>query len=132
MNERTNEPRAGVLFAALYPLNAADYPKQVLPDLHFIKMFRDIELLKENCEQRDLMVDVHQLASDYQLWQKNKKEYRRLRDIHHTQEKLRERLQSNDLSMTDTSEEVKKRKKKMKATAVNNGTEAAKSSTADR
>ena len=95
-------------------------------------MFRDIELLKENCEQRNLMVDVHQLASDYQLWQKNKKEYRRLRDLHHTQERLRERLQSNDLSMSDMVEAVKKRKKKIKPTAVTNATEAAKASNSDR
>lgn len=108
---------------ALYPLTVADYPKQVLPDLHLIKLFRDIELLKENCEQRNLMVDVNQLASDYQLWQARKKEYRRLRDLHHVQEKLRAQQQStDDLSMTDTNEtetnKVKKRKKKVKPIAT--------------
>ncbi|CAF3399146.1 unnamed protein product [Rotaria socialis] len=102
--------------SALYPLNSADYPKQVLPDLHLIKIFRDIELLKENCEQRNLMVDINQLASDYQRWQKEKKEYRRLRDLHHAQENLREQKQANDLTMTDINEsdtnKSKKRKKK--------------------
>ncbi|CAF5209923.1 unnamed protein product, partial [Rotaria magnacalcarata] len=100
----------------LYPLNSADYPKQVLPDLHLIKVFRDIELLKENCEQRNLMVDINQLASDYQRWQKEKKEYRRLRDLHHVQESLREQKQASDLTMTDINEtdtnKTKKRKKK--------------------
>ena len=113
---------------ALYPLTVADYPKQVLPDLHLIKLFRDIELLKENCEQRNLMVDVNQLASDYQLWQEKKKEYRRLRDLHHVQEKLRAQQQSTDeLSMTDTNEtetnKVKKRKKKVKPIAAATTTE---------
>ncbi|UJR33396.1 hypothetical protein I4U23_020843 [Adineta vaga] len=105
--------------SALYPLNTTDYPKQVLPDLHFIKMFRDIELLKENCEQRNLMVDINQLASDYQRWSREKKEYRRLRDLHHIQEKLREQQQTNDLTMTDVNEiainKTKKRKKSKKS-----------------
>ena len=107
------------LILALYPLSVADFPKQVLPDLHLIKMFRDIELLKENCEQRNLKVDVHQLASDYQRWLEKKKEYRRLRDLHHVQERLREHSTDDDgqdLSMTDANEtderKVKKRKKK--------------------
>jgi len=106
---------------ALYPLNAADYPKQVLPDLHLIKIFRDIELLKENCEQRNLMVDINQLASDYQRWVKEKKEFRRLRDLHHIQEKLRdEHMQTKNLTMTDIQESdvinrTKKRKKKAKS-----------------
>ena len=104
---------------ALYPLTVADYPKQVLPDLHLIKLFRDIELLKENCEQRNLMVDVNQLASDYQRWLEQKKEYRRLRDLHHVQEKMRaQQRSSTDLSMTDVNEsdpaKVKKKKKKVK------------------
>ena len=109
------------LISALYPLSAADFPKQVLPDLHLIKMFRDIELLKENCEQRNLKVDVHQLASDYQRWLEKKKEYRRLRDLHHVQERMRGHAAEDngqDLSMTDANEtdetKVKKRKKKTK------------------
>ena len=110
--------------SALYPLTAADYPKQVLPDLHLIKMFRDIELLKENCEQRNLKVDVHQLASDYQRWLEKKKEFRRLRDLHHIQERLRgqdDADENKDLSMTDADEheetKIKKRKKKTKPIA---------------
>ncbi|CAF0729071.1 unnamed protein product [Adineta ricciae] len=108
--------------SALYPLNAADYPKQVLPDLHLIKIFRDIELLKENCEQRNLMVDINQLASDYQRWAQDKKEYRRLRDLHHVQERLREQRQTNDLTMTDVNETItsktKKRKKSKKPNEI--------------
>lgn len=104
---------------ALYPLNSSDYPKQVLPDLHLIKTFRDIELLKENCEQRNLMVDINQLASDYQRWQKQKKEFRRLRDLHHVQDRLRGQQQTNDLTMTDINEadenKTKNRKKKVKS-----------------
>ncbi len=111
------------MFKALYPLNAADYPKQVLPDLHLRKTFRDIELLKENCEQRNLMVDIKQLASDYQRWQQGKKEFRRLRDLHHVQERLREK-QSNDLTMTDVNEtdtnKTKKRTKKIKSSNTSN------------
>lgn len=91
----------------------------MLPDLHLIKIFRDIELLKENCEQRNLMVDINQLASDYQRWQKEKKEYRRLRDLHQAQENLREQKQANDLTMTDINEtdtnKMKKRKKKFQS-----------------
>lgn len=110
---------------ALYPLNAADYPKQVLPDLHLIKTFRDIELLKENCAQRNLMVDINQLASDYYRWQEQKKEFRRLRDLHHTQEKLREQQEeTNDLTMTDINE-TKKRKKKIKPTTNTKETKSA-------
>lgn len=89
-------------------------------------MFRDIELLKENCEQRNLKVDVHQLASDYQRWLEKKKEYRRLRDLHHVQERLRENddvEDQKDLSMTDADEieetKVKKRKKKVKMISSN-------------
>jgi len=107
-------------------LSAADYPKQVLPDLHLIKIFRDIELLKENCEQRNLMVDINQLASDYQRWQQEKKEYRRLRDLHYVQGKLREQQQTNDLTMTDINEsdrnKTKKRKKKSKLTTTSDET----------
>ncbi len=111
----------------MYPLNAADYPKQVLPDLHLIKMFRDIELLKENCEQRNLMVDINQLASDYQRWQQVKKEYRNLRDLHRVQEKLREQQQqTKDLTMTDINEtnvnKTKKRKKYVKSTSISDDT----------
>ena len=105
---------------ALYPLNAADYPKQVLPDLHLIKIFRDIELLKENCEQRNLMVDINQLASDYQRWAQDKKEYRRLRDLHHIQERLREQQQSNDLTMTDVNETTTSKSKKRKKSKKSN------------
>ncbi|CAF0785948.1 unnamed protein product [Rotaria sp. Silwood1] len=110
----------GHIRSALYPLNAADYPKQVLPDLHLMKLFRDIELLKENCEQRNLILDINQLASDYQRWQTHKKEYKRLRDLHHIQEKLREeKKQTNDLTMTDINEtdinKTKKRKKKIQS-----------------
>ncbi len=94
--------------------------------MHLIKTFRDIELLKENCEQRNLMVDVNQLASDYQRWQEEKKEYRRLRDLHHIQEKLREQQQTNDLTMTDINETdeniTKKRKKKIKSSTISNET----------
>ncbi|CAF2326197.1 unnamed protein product [Rotaria sp. Silwood2] len=122
MNTMVVEQRkaAKVRKKSLYPLNAADYPKQVLPDLHLIKIFRDIELLKENCEQRNLVLDINQLASDYQRWQRHKKEYRRLRDLHHIQEKLREeRKQTNDLTMTDINEidtsKTKKRKKKIQS-----------------
>jgi hypothetical protein len=107
---------------ALYPLNAADYPKQVLPDLHLIKIFRDIELLKENCERRNLMVDINQLTSDYQRWQQDKKEFRRLRDLHFIQEKLRSQQQTNDLTMTDINEtdinKSKKRKKTIKQSTI--------------
>jgi len=114
-----------VCFQALYPLNAADYPKQVLPDLHLIKIFRDIELLKENCEQRNLMVDINQLASDYQRWQKEKKEYRRLRDLYNIQEKLREQ-KTNDLTMTDINEadtsQSKQQNKKIKSMITSNQT----------
>ena len=103
-------------------MNSADYPKQVLPDLHLIKIFRDIELLKENCEQRNLMVDINQLASDYQRWAQDKKEYRRLRDLHHVQERLREQKQTNDLTMTDVNETItnktKKRKKSKKPSEI--------------
>ena len=67
-----------------------DFPKQVSPDLHMIKIFRDTELLRENCEQRNLKVDINQLALDYQRWQENKQEYRRLRDLNYVQQKLRE------------------------------------------
>ncbi len=113
------------VFQALYPLNAADYPKQVLPDLHLIKIFRDIELLKENCEQRNLMVDINQLASDYQRWQKEKKEYRRLRDLYNIQEKLREQ-KTNDLTMTDINEadtsQSKQQNKKIKSMITSNQT----------
>ncbi|CAF4426668.1 unnamed protein product, partial [Adineta steineri] len=113
----------------LYPLNSADYPKQVLPDLHLIKMFRDIELLKENCEQRNLMVDINQLASDYQRWLQEKKEYRRLRDLHRIQERLREQhQQTNDLTMTDVNE-TKKRKKNMKSNNSNTSDETTTTST---
>ena len=65
------------------------------------------------------MVDINQLASDYQRWQQGKKEYRRLRDLHHIQAKLREQ-KSNDLTMTDVNETItnkpKKRTKKAKQT----------------
>ncbi|CAF0762052.1 unnamed protein product [Rotaria sordida] len=110
----------GHIRSALYPLSAADYPKQVLPDLHLIKIFRDIELLKESCEQRNIVLDINQLASDYQRWQMHKKEYRRLRDLYQIQEKLRaERKQTNDLTMTDINEtdinKTKKRKKKIQS-----------------
>ncbi len=92
--------------------------------MHLIKIFRDIELLKENCEQRNLMVDINQLASDYQRWQQEKKEYRRLRDLHYIQEKLRDQQQTNDLTMTDINEsdrsKIKKRKKKTKLTTTSN------------
>ncbi|CAF1532042.1 unnamed protein product [Adineta steineri] len=119
----------GHIRSALYPLNSADYPKQVLPDLHLIKMFRDIELLKENCEQRNLMVDINQLASDYQRWLQEKKEYRRLRDLHRIQERLREQhQQTNDLTMTDVNE-TKKRKKNMKSNNSNTSDEATTTST---
>jgi protein subunit release factor A len=106
----------------------ADYPKQVLPDLHLIKLFRDIELLKENCEQRNLMVDVNQLASDYQRWQQKKKEYRRLRDLHHIQEKLRAQQQqqqsTDDLSMTDTNETDMNKMRKKKGKPISTATAA--------
>ena len=120
------------IFVALYPLSAADYPKQILPDLHLIKIFRDIELLKENCQQRNLMVDINQLASDYQRWQQEKKEFRRLRDLHHIQEKLRGQQRTNDLTMTDVNEEneqkLKKRKKKIKTSIADNETPTTKTS----
>ena len=87
-----------------------------------MKIFRDIELLKENCEQRELMVDVHQLASDYKRWLKDKKEYKRLRDLHYAQEKLREQKEIDDLTMTDINEEpttkTKKRKKKIQSSDI--------------
>jgi hypothetical protein len=85
--------------------------------LHLIKTFRDIELLKENCEQRNLMVDINQLSSDYQRWQQEKKEYRRLRDLHHVQEKLREQKQrKNDLKVTDIQQtDTNKTKKQVKS-----------------
>jgi hypothetical protein len=64
------------------------------------------------------MVDINQLASDYQRWQKQKKEFRRLRDLHHVQDKLRGQ-QTNDLTMTDINEagenKTKSRKKKSKS-----------------
>jgi succinate dehydrogenase/fumarate reductase flavoprotein subunit len=85
--------------------------------LHLIKTFRDIELLKENCEQRNLMVDINQLSSDYQRWQQEKKEYRRLRDLHHVQEKLREQKhRTNDLKVTDIQQtDTNKTKKQVKS-----------------
>ena len=108
-------PRNSLLFpSALYPLNSADFPKQVLPDLHLMKIFRDIELLKENCEQRNLMVDINQLASDYQRWQEEKKEFRRLRDLHYIQEKLREQQANLSSTITDDNQN-KPRKKKPKS-----------------
>lgn len=76
-------------------------------------MFRDIELLKENCEQRNLMVDINQLASDYQRWQEEKKEFRRLRDLHYIQERLREHQANNSTTTTDETPN-KPRKKKSK------------------
>ena len=79
-----------------------------------MKMFRDIELLKENCEQRNLMVDINQLASDYQRWQEEKKEFRRLRDLHYIQEKLRERQANNSTTTTADETQTKSRKKKAK------------------
>jgi hypothetical protein len=72
------------------------------------------------------MVDINQLASDYQRWQHDKKEYRRLRDLHYIQEKLREQQQTNDLTMTDIHEtdtnKIKKRKKKAKLSTTSNET----------
>jgi hypothetical protein len=70
------------------------------------------------------MVDINQLASDYQRWQQDKKEYRRLRDLHHIQEKLREQQQTKDLTMTDINEadenKIKKRQKKIKQSTTSN------------
>lgn len=70
------------------------------------------------------MVDINQLASDYQRWQKEKKEYRRLRDLHQIQEKLREQKPPNDLTMTDINEAgvVKTKKRKTKPQSNNNNT----------
>jgi len=72
------------------------------------------------------MVDINQLASDYQRWQEDKKEYRRLRDLHHIQEKLREQQQTKDLTMTDINEadgnKIKKRQKKIKQSTTSNET----------
>jgi hypothetical protein len=67
------------------------------------------------------MVDVNQLASDYQRWQKEKKEFRRLRDLHHIQERLREK-QTHDLTMTDINEANKQQKKNIKSMATPNET----------
>lgn len=79
------------------------------------------------------MVDINQLATDYQRWQKDKKEFRRLRDLHHIQEKLREQKPTSDLSMTDINEtdtpKTKKRKKQLQTN--NTSSEVASHTTAE-
>jgi hypothetical protein len=128
-----------VIGIALYPLYAADYPKHVLPDLHLIKLFQDIELLKENCERRHLMVDINQLTSDYQRWFEQKKECRRLRELYQVQEKLREQSVDNSnhhrtMCYNDDNERnrTKKKKKDMSTTSVIQATDSSSIRTLER
>ncbi|CAF1582154.1 unnamed protein product, partial [Didymodactylos carnosus] len=105
MSARTNDH----IRSALYPLNGSDYPTRVHPDLNYVKLFRDIELLKENCSQRQIMVDINSLASDYDRWRIERAEFRKIRKQYYEQE---EQQQTQTLSDTGTDQKVPKRKQK--------------------